>query len=121
MTKFTDHIPCGHGWVYPNAMGIKADCGGPSKCKACAEDARVLREAQTFAESVLANQYSDPNAVLAQMMDAMKGQLLIVMVNRMGGKIDIPVAEIDATGQWMMHMAVNQETGVFTFTTSKKS
>jgi hypothetical protein len=51
----------------------------------------------------------------------MKGQLLIVMVNRLGGSIEIPVSEIDATGGWMLHVAVGAGGQSFTFSTSRKS
>lgn len=53
-----------------------------------------------------------------QLLDALKGQLLIVMVNRLGGRVELPVAEIDATGGWVLNMAVDG--GVFTFTTERK-
>lgn len=62
---------------------------------------------------------SDP--AFAAALDAMKGQLLIVLVNRLGGNIDIPVGEIDATGGWMMNAAIDQRTGTFNFSTTRKS
>lgn len=111
----------GHGWVFPNADGIKARCGGPGLCSACQEDQRALDMARRLGQETLANQYIDPYAVTAQLLEAMKGQLLIVLVNRLGGNVDLPVAEIDATGQWMLNMSVDQAKGVFTFKTQKKS
>ena len=29
---------CGHGHVYPMPNGVKARCGGPKICSACAKD-----------------------------------------------------------------------------------
>ncbi len=121
MPDFTKHKGSGHGWVYPRPDGVKARCGGPAICTACAEDQRALDAAGEFAQGTLDSQYTDPTSVLALMLEAMKGQLLIVLVNRLGGKIDIPVAEIDGTGQFMLGVEVDQTTGVFTFTASKKS
>lgn len=57
----------------------------------------------------------------AAALDAMKGQLLIVLVNRLGGNIDIPVGEIDDTGGWMMHAAIDAATGTLNFSTTRKS
>mgnify|MGYP001607410014 CR=1 FL=1 len=34
--------PKGHGWVTPNAKGIKARCGGPKICKDCQIEAGIL-------------------------------------------------------------------------------
>lgn len=121
MPDFTQHKGSGHGHVYPNADGSKARCGGPALCSLCAKDLAALQQAEKFAQDTMANQYLNPEAVLAQMLDAMKVQMLIVMVNRLGGKVDIPVEEIDGTGQFMMQMSLEQTTGVFTFEVSKKS
>lgn len=32
---------CGHGWVFPMPGGVKARCGGPAICPACAKDATL--------------------------------------------------------------------------------
>jgi hypothetical protein len=32
---------CGHGWVFRNANGVVARCGGPALCSACARDAAL--------------------------------------------------------------------------------
>lgn len=110
----------GHGHVYPNADGSKAKCGGPAICMACAEDYAALQAAKKFGQETLAAQYTEPFSVAAQLLEAMKGQLLIVLVNRLGGKVDIPVSEVDATGRFLMSMVVDQERGVFTFEVKKK-
>jgi len=47
-----------------------------------------------------------------------KDQLLIVLVNRLGGEISIPVAEIDATGPFTL--SFNIDNGAFNFTVGKK-
>lgn len=60
--------------------------------------------------------YSD----FQEYMSAFKDQLLIVLVNRLGGKLELPVAEVDDTAQFMMQMETDQERGIFTFTVSKK-
>ena len=62
---------------------------------------------------------SDPQFAAA--LDAMKGQLLICMVNRLGGSLTLPVAEVDQTGSWMLHIAADPAGRTFTFTTTRKS
>jgi hypothetical protein len=48
----------------------------------------------------------------------MIGQLPIVFALRAGGTLRIPATEVDATGGYMLNMAV--ENGDFVFTVSKK-
>ena len=60
---------------------------------------------------------ADPE--LATVIDVMKNQLLIVLLNRLGGKADIPVAEIDGTGQFIVYMDVSDHSS-FVFTVKKK-
>ena len=110
----------GHGHVYPRADGFKARCGGPTYCEACLNDLTALESADVLGKSALRHQYSDPNHVLTQMLDAMRTQLLIVMANRLGGRVEIPVSEVDATGLWMMNFTVDQERRVFVFETQRK-
>lgn len=57
----------------------------------------------------------------AALMDDLKDQLLIVFLNRLGGDVEIPVHEIDGTGQYMLSLALDFENKKFTFKTSKKS
>jgi hypothetical protein len=57
----------------------------------------------------------------AAMLNAMKEQLLIVLVNRLGGNVTIPVNEIDSTGGYVLLMEANLQQQTFTFTTAKKS
>lgn len=51
-------------------------------------------------------------------IEAMKSQLIIVLVARLGGSIDIPATEIDATGDRNLAMSMND--GVFHFEVQKK-
>lgn len=50
--------------------------------------------------------------VHADAMDNMKDQLIIVLINRLRGNsrhIDIPVAEIDGTGAYLLYMQLVSE------------
>ncbi len=64
--------------------------------------------------------FSDMSAEHRMAIDAMKDQLLIVLINRLGGAVDIPVAEIDATGEYMLAMRLDPATRVFHFEVGKK-
>lgn len=55
----------------------------------------------------------------AALIDALKEQLLIVFLKRLGGSITIPVAEVDDTAQDMFAFSVND--GAFRFQIVKKS
>jgi hypothetical protein len=55
-----------------------------------------------------------------QAIMAMLPQLLIVLVNRLGSDITVPVAEIDGTGKFNLAMAVDPETRSFHFVVRKK-
>ena len=54
----------------------------------------------------------------AELIDDLKDQLLIVFLKRLGGKVQIPVKEVDDTGNDLMIMSLKD--GVFTFETRKK-
>lgn len=56
----------------------------------------------------------------AAVLDNFKDQLLIVFLKRLGGKVSIPVAEVDDTGQDMLAFRID-ENKVFHFEASKKS
>lgn len=61
-----------------------------------------------------------PDAPLhAAVLDDFKDQLLIVFLKRLGGIVDIAVAEVDDTGGDMLAFSVKD--GVFHFETRKKS
>ena len=55
----------------------------------------------------------------ADVLDDFKDQLLIVFLKRLGGKVSIPVAEVDDTGRDLLALSVVD--GVFHFETRKKS
>lgn len=55
------------------------------------------------------------NPELAAAIDDMKDQLLLVLIGRLGGKVDVPVLEIDGTGGIVMTMDLDPITRVFTF------
>ncbi len=55
----------------------------------------------------------------ADLIDAFKEQLLIVFLNRLGGKVSIPVSEVDATGSFTL--SFNVRDGVFNFQIGRKS
>lgn len=42
-----------------------------------------------------------------EFIDQVKGQLLIVLLNRLGGSIDLPVPEVDGTGAFNLMLSVN--------------
>lgn len=49
--------------------------------------------------------------VHADVMDNFKDQLLLVLIRRLGGKVEIPVAECDDTGGLVLNMAVKDFPG----------
>lgn len=54
----------------------------------------------------------------AAVIDDFKDQLLIALLRRLGGKVDIPVAEVDETGRFICSFAVCN--GVFNFVLTEK-
>lgn len=54
----------------------------------------------------------------AEVIDQLKDELLIVFMKRLGGRVSIPIAEVDDTGQDVL--SFNIENGAFHFTVSKK-
>lgn len=51
----------------------------------------------------------------------LKDQLLICLVKRAGGRVEIPVSEVDDTGQDLLSMEVDHSLRSFTLVASKKS
>ena len=66
----------------------------------------------------LAREISPEHAAL---IDDLKDQLLIVFLNRLGGEIEVPVSEVDGTGEYTLSLSVDQKRRSVTFKTSKKS
>ena len=62
---------------------------------------------------------SDISRAHQQAIEAMKDQLLIVLIRRLGGTVKIPVAEVDATGGSALAMSLDQTTREFTFYTKE--
>lgn len=56
----------------------------------------------------------------AKLIDDLKDQLLIVFLKRLGGKVSIPVAEVDNTGQDLFAFRIDADR-VFHFELRKKS
>jgi hypothetical protein len=54
----------------------------------------------------------------AAMLDDFKDQLLVVLIKRLGGTVDIPVEEVDATGQDLVTFKVVDR--IFHFEARKK-
>jgi hypothetical protein len=60
-----------------------------------------------------------PDAPLhTALLDNFKDQLFIVMLNRLGGQVSIPVEAVDDTGGFVVVMSVNDR--VFNFRVEKK-
>lgn len=55
----------------------------------------------------------------AEVMEHFKEQLLIVFLKRLGGKVSIPITEVDDTGGDLLAVAVRN--GVFHFEIQRKS
>lgn len=66
-------------------------------------------------------QQLDPSPIHAQMLDDFLDQVFIVLLNRLadkGGNVHVPVAEVDATGGYIV--SFNVIDGVFNFVVRKK-
>lgn len=50
----------------------------------------------------------------AQVMDDFKDQLLLAFLRRLGGKVSIPVAEVDETGRFVLAFKIEDRTFHFT-------
>jgi hypothetical protein len=53
------------------------------------------------------------NPELNAAVEAMKGQLLLVLVQRLGGRVRIPASEVDDTGGLLLCMEVDGRDFVF--------
>lgn len=56
----------------------------------------------------------------ADVIDNLKDQLLLVLIERLGGDITIPVAEVDNTGGKLLNMSIDQKKREFHFTIGRK-
>lgn len=57
----------------------------------------------------------------ADAIDAMLKQLLIVLVNRLGGSVVVPATEIDDTGRFVFAFKLDPDRREFTFEVGSKS
>lgn len=55
-----------------------------------------------------------------QRIEAMKSQLLIAFLNRLGGSLTIPVDEVDGTGAFNLLMGADDVARTFTFRVERK-
>jgi len=55
-----------------------------------------------------------------QRIEAMKGQLLIALVNRLGGSLEMPVEEVDGTGAFVLLMGADDKAKTFSFRVERK-
>ena len=55
-----------------------------------------------------------------QAIEAIKSQLLIVLINRLGGKIDLPVTEVDGTAKFNLAFSMDPKTRTFHFEVQDK-
>lgn len=60
----------------------------------------------------------DPDA--AKAIEDMKDQLILVLVARLGGAVDVPCAEIDGTGRSVLMMEIDPASRCFHFELRKK-
>lgn len=63
----------------------------------------------------------EDNPEAAALMENMRDQLLIVLLNRLGGELTVPISEVDGTGGYTMSLSVDPQARTFTFKTDKKS
>ncbi|MCJ2092110.1 hypothetical protein MKK67_06295 [Methylobacterium sp. J-072] len=55
-----------------------------------------------------------------QRIEAMKGQLIIALVNRLGGSLEMPVEEVDGTGSFVLLMGADDQAKTFSFRVERK-
>ncbi len=58
--------------------------------------------------------------VHAAVLDDLKDQLLIALIKKLGGKVEMPVKEVDETGMYVLRMSVDPMIGMFTFEVKAK-
>lgn len=63
---------------------------------------------------------SKAHPLAREIMEVMMPQLSIVLVDRLGGEVTVPVSEIDATGDRNLALRFDQEAQTFTFVTQRK-
>lgn len=76
------------------------------------------RRRQMLAAHEELQKHADPEA--RAMIEVMKGQLLIVLVERLGGDVVVPASEIDATGDHLLMFSAD-DAGRFRFSIQRKN
>lgn len=90
--------------AYPNSLGGRHH--NSCRCDKCKAETEANKRAaedliQRHRESVAETAFLAPEH--AEMIEMLKNQLLIVFLKRLGGSVDVPVAEVDDTeGQNLM-------------------
>lgn len=64
---------------------------------------------------------SKAHPLAKDVIDAMLSQLVIVLVERLGGEVTVPVAEIDGTGDRNLALRFDADAKTFTFVNQRKS
>lgn len=73
-----------------------------------------------MAESKRRSSVADLSYEAQQRIEAMKSQLLIAFVNRLGGSLTMPIDEVDGTGAFNLLMGADDEARTFTFRVERK-
>lgn len=73
-----------------------------------------------MAKKPQAESSGNSNVLSPEMIRQLKDQLLIVLVKRNGGIVDMPVSEVDATGQDLLNIDINAELRTFRITLARK-
>jgi hypothetical protein len=58
---------------------------------------------------------NEVSVVHQQVIEAMKDQMLIVLIQRLGGKVEIPIDEVDGTGAFNLTMWLDSDAKKFVF------
>jgi hypothetical protein len=78
-----------------------------------------LRTALRQFDADTGQELADPQAKAA--IEMMLKQLLIVLVNRLGGDVHVPVSEVDATSGFLFHMQIVDGNTAFRFIAERTS
>lgn len=73
-----------------------------------------------MAKKPQAESSGNSNVLSPEMIRQLKDQLLIVLVKRNGGIVDMPVSEVDATGQDLLNIDINAKLRTFRITLARK-
>ena len=57
----------------------------------------------------------------ANLIDELRDQLLIAFLRRLGGSVEMPVSEVDETGEFCLAFSLDIERKVFAFSLTEKN